>query len=47
MQADQLEAPLGGILEAIVELLGAEFGSIQLCDETCKTLHTHSPPRFV
>ncbi|WP_363351891.1 CheR family methyltransferase [Methylocystis echinoides] len=39
MQADQLEAPLGAILEAIVELLGADFGSIQLCDEACKTLH--------
>jgi two-component system CheB/CheR fusion protein len=38
MQADQLEAPLAAILEAIVELLGADFGSIQLCDETCKTL---------
>lgn len=38
MQANQLEAPLGAILEAIVELVGADFGSIQLCDETCKTL---------
>lgn len=38
MQADQLEAPLGSILEAIIELLGADFGSIQLCDETCNTL---------
>jgi two-component system CheB/CheR fusion protein len=38
MQADRLEAPLGIILDAIIELLGADFGTIQLYDETGGTL---------
>jgi two-component system CheB/CheR fusion protein len=38
LQADQLEVPLEAILEAIVELLRADFGTIQLYDETSKML---------
>lgn len=33
MEADRLEQPLGAILDAIIELIGANFGSIQLFDE--------------
>lgn len=38
MEADQLEQPLDAILDAIIELTGANFGSIQLFDETEKQL---------
>lgn len=33
MEADRLEQPLGAILDAIIDLIGANFGSIQLFDE--------------
>jgi two-component system CheB/CheR fusion protein len=38
MEADRLERPLGAIFDAIVELTGADFGSIQLYDEASRTL---------
>jgi two-component system CheB/CheR fusion protein len=38
MEADRLEQPLGAILDAILELTGADFGSIQLYDEASRTL---------
>ncbi|WP_424362883.1 chemotaxis protein CheB [Methylocystis parvus] len=34
MEANQLEQPLGATLDAIIELTGANFGSIQLLDQT-------------
>ncbi|QGM98866.1 CheR family methyltransferase [Methylocystis parvus] len=38
MEADQFERPMGTILDAIVELIGADMGSIQLYDEASQTL---------
>lgn len=38
MVADQLEEPLGTILDAIIELIGANFGYIQLYDGAAKVL---------
>ncbi|MGJ0510564.1 MAG: CheR family methyltransferase [Methylocystis sp.] len=38
IEADRLERPLGTILEALIELIGADFGSIQLLDEASQTL---------
>ncbi|GLI92363.1 CheR family methyltransferase [Methylocystis echinoides] len=38
MEANRLEEPLGTILAAIIELIGGDFGSIQLFDEATQTL---------
>jgi two-component system CheB/CheR fusion protein len=38
MEADRLEKPLGAILDTIIELISAEFGSIQLYDEAQQLL---------
>jgi two-component system, chemotaxis family, CheB/CheR fusion protein len=38
MEAGRLDRPLGAILDAIIELTGADFGSIQLYDEASRTL---------
>lgn len=37
--ADKLEEPLGAILDAMIELLNANFGHIQLYEERSQTLH--------
>jgi PAS domain S-box-containing protein len=38
VRADDLEGPLGTLLDAAIELLGADLGNIQLFDEDAKSL---------
>ncbi len=38
VEADRLDAPLESILDSMIELLGADFGFIQLYDDATKTL---------
>ena len=51
MEANRLEGPLGAILDAAIELIGADFGSIQLYDEVSRTLrlvaHQGFPKSFL